>query len=104
MKAVVGLFVFFLVLGLIAYWAGLFDMPEPPEEAAKNMRSNITPGMTWEQVVDYKEPREYAIFDYSNPNSLTNKHDAEYNRDQLTQARRILKEAGLELVPMGDTA
>lgn len=55
MKWVLGVLGSGVLAGVVAWQVGLFEM-EDPAEAAAAVKANVKPGMTWQQVVDYRAP------------------------------------------------
>jgi hypothetical protein len=57
MKLVFGTFALLVLAGVMMFKAGWFTM-EDPKQSVKNIQANVTPGMTWQQVVDIQQPRK----------------------------------------------
>ena len=71
---------------LLAYGvkAGWFS-PEDPALAVERYLAAIQPGMSWEQVADIREPRDYTPYDFESENgsSYTRKFKRELIREEL---------------------
>ena len=78
-----------IVLGVLAvgavYYVGRIASMDPVQQA-EAFCSEVKPGMTWEQVVDLKQPRKYYQYN-PDPRSHTGKTVAvKFNRDIIAKA------------------
>ena len=83
MKVVIGLAV---VVGLGALIVlGILSLLNADQKApADEIRNSVKPGMTWEQVVDIRQPRKYTLLRMSVPGGKTLPGD--FDRDKIAAA------------------
>ena len=59
MKFMLGLIAVIVIVLILLFKLGLFT-GEDPKAAAEALHKSVTPGMTWQQVVDIRAPKKFA--------------------------------------------